>query len=133
MNLKAGLLILASVTVTVIALMYGLSPTWFAENLLSDTASISRDQAHILRAIMMLYISLGLFWLICSRSNRLQDSGILVLCIFCGGLAVGRIISILVDGVPSPVLIVYLGMELGMAPICLLLLGRKDQDTSSNG
>ena len=38
------------------------------------------------------------------------------------GLAAGRALSIVVDGTPSPALIVYLLLEVGLAGIGILLL-----------
>ena len=84
----------------------------------------SIDQSHILRAVMMLYIALGLFWLCCAFSDRYRDAGIIVLAVFCGGLVAGRFLSIIVDGIPSPILILYIFMELSIVPVCIWLLRR---------
>jgi len=75
---------------------------------------------------MMLYISLGLFWFYAAFSNKFRDAGIVVLAVFCGGLVSGRILSVIIDGLPSPVLIVYIFMELSLIPVCVWLLRRQD-------
>ena len=124
MNLKKGLLILSFFTICVIALLYGVSPEWFFETFLLDSQVPTVDQSHILRAVMVLYIALGLFWLWCAFSDKYRDAGVLVLCIFCGGLVVGRILSVIVDGVPSPLLVLYIFMELSLVPVCIWLLRR---------
>ena len=124
MQLKKGLLILAFVTICVIGLLYGVSPQWFFENLLANSQAPSIDQTHIMRAVMMLYIALGLFWLYSAFSDKYRDAGIVVLGVFCAGLVTGRIISVVVDGTPSPVLILYIVMELSLVPICIWLLKR---------
>lgn len=124
MKLKKALLIFSFVTICIIALMYGVSPQWFFETFLIDSQSPSIDQSHILRAVMMLYISLGLFWLYSAFSDKYRDAGIIVLAIFCGGLVLGRILSVIVDGTPSPVLILYIFMELSLVPVCIWLLRR---------
>ena len=126
MQLKKGLLILSFFTISAIALLYGVSPEWFFSAFLVDSQPPNIDQSHILRAVMMLYIALGLFWLWSAFSDKYRDAGLLVLCIFCGGLVAGRILSVVVDGVPSPILLLYIAMELGMVPICIWLLRRGD-------
>ena len=63
MQLKKVLLVLSFVTVCVIALLYGISPQWFFDTFLVTSQKPSIDQSHILRAVMMLYVALGLFWL----------------------------------------------------------------------
>ncbi len=125
MKLKAGLLTLSCLTITGIGLLYGVSPAWFSETFLSNSSPPSTDQAHILRAVMMLYLALGGFWLWSAFSDKYRDAGILVLCIFCGGLVAGRILSVAIDGQPSTLLIVYIAMELATVPVCIWLLRRK--------
>lgn len=122
MNLKKGLLVFSSFTVCIIALLYGVSPTWFFATFLIDVQAPSIDQSHILRAVMMMYISLGLFWLYSAFSEKLRDTAIVVLCIFCAGLVAGRILSVIIDGVPSPLLILYIFMEMSLVPSCIWLL-----------
>ena len=124
MNLKKGLLLLSFVTISVIAMIYGMSPHWFFTTFLAETETPGVDQSHILRAVMGLYIALGGFWLYCAFSEKHQDIGIVVLAVFCGGLVLGRILSVALDGVPSPILCVYIAMELVMVPICIWLLKR---------
>ena len=126
MLLKKWLLIFSFFIISVIALLYGVSPDWFYGTFLVDSKPPGIDQSHILRAVMMLYIALGLFWLWSAFSDKYRDAGVLVLCIFCGGLVAGRILSVVVDGMPSPILLLYIAMELGMVPICIWLLRRGD-------
>jgi len=124
MQLKKVLLVLSFVTICIIALLYGISPQWFFDTFLVTSQDLSIDQSHILRAVMMLYIALGLFWLYCAFSDKYRDSGIIVLAVFCGGLVAGRILSVIVDGIPSPLLILYIFMELSLVPACFWLMRR---------
>ena len=124
MLLKKGLLVLSFATICIIALLYGISPQWFFETMLVDASAPSIDQSHILRAVMTLYIGFGLFWLYCAFSDKYRDAGIVVLAVFCGGLVVGRILSVMIDGMPSPILLLYIGMELSLVPICIWVLRR---------
>jgi hypothetical protein len=124
MQLKKVLLVLSFVTICIIALLYGISPQWFFDTFLLTSQDPSIDQSHILRAVMMLYIALGFFWLYCAFSGKYRDSGIIVLAVFCGGLVAGRILSVIVDGIPSPLLILYIFMELSLVPVCFWLMRR---------
>ena len=124
MQLKKVLLFFSFITICVIALLYGISPQWFFDTFLVTSQEPSIDQSHILRAIMMLYIALGLFWLCCAFSDRYRDAGIIVLAVFCGGLVAGRVLSVIVDGIPSSILILYIFMELSLVPVCIWLMRR---------
>lgn len=131
MNFKKALLLTSFGTISVIALLYGISPKWFFDVFLIDSTAPSIDQSHVLRAVMMLYLALGFFWLYSAFSEKYRDAGVIVLAVFCGGLASGRILSVIVDGMPSPILLVYIGMELGLVPICIWLLKRDESATES--
>ena len=124
MNLKKGLLIFSFFVVCIIGLLYGVSPGWFFGTFLVDSQTPSVDQSHILRAVMMLYVALALFWLYSAFSDKYRDAGIVVLCLFCGGLVTGRILSVIVDGIPSLLLILYVFMELSLVPVCIWILRR---------
>jgi hypothetical protein len=124
MQLKKVLLVLSFATVCIIALLYGISPQWFFDTFLVTSQKPSIDQSHILRAVMMLYVALGMFWLYCAFSDRYLDAGIIVIAVFCGGLVAGRILSVIVDGIPSPILILYIFMELSLVPVCIWLMRR---------
>ncbi|SDL37547.1 protein of unknown function [Maridesulfovibrio ferrireducens] len=129
MILKKGVLVFSFVTITTIALLYGVSPQWFFSTFLVDSQIPNIDQSHILRAVMMLYIALGLFWLYCAFSSKFRDAGIIVLALFCGGLVAGRILSVIIDGLPSPILIVYILIEFSMVPVCIWLLKREKAES----
>ena len=46
--------------------------------------------------------------------------------VFCAySLAIGRILSLIVDGMPSPILLFYLAVELVVGTWGLLVLGRE--------
>lgn len=124
MPLKRLFLIISCLTICVIASLYGISPEWFFKTFIETGTVPSIDQSHILRAVMMLYITLGLFWLYCAFSAKFRDVGIIVLALFCGGLVSGRILSVIIDGQPSPIFILYIFMELSLIPICIWLLRR---------
>lgn len=116
MTIKKYYLIFASCTVAIIALLYGVSPQWFAQTFL-DIATLSVDIAHILRAVMCLYIALGMFWVYSAFNDTYRNVAVLTTMIFAGGLVSGRIISLFTDGQPSAILILYVVMEFALVPI----------------
>jgi len=116
MMIKKYFLIAAFVSVSVIALLYGISPRWFAYTFL-DLPEIPLDFAHILRAVMCLYLALGLFWLFSAFSENYRNTAVLTTMLFSGGLVLGRIFSLFADGDPSAILLIYLAMELVLVPV----------------
>ena len=70
---------------SIIALLYGVAPFWFARTFLG-VDELSVNLAHILRAVMCLYLALGLFWLYSAFNDRLRDTAILTTMVFAGGL-----------------------------------------------
>lgn len=115
MIIKKYYLIFTFCTVTIIALLYGISPQWFAQTFL-DVPELSLDIAHILRAVMCLYIALGLFWLYGAFNDIYRNVAVLTTMIFAGGLVTGRIISLFSDGQPSGILMLYVVMEFALVP-----------------
>jgi len=110
MQIKKAFLIGAFVAVTIIALLYAVSPTWFAATLLGVT-DLDLNFAHILRAIGGLYLALAAFWLYAAFNDKYRDAALLTTILFAGGLAAGRCVSLILDGQPAPVLLIYLAME----------------------
>ena len=116
MKIKKYFLILAFVMVAIIALLYGVSPQWFARTFLG-IVELNLNIAHILRAVMCLYLGLGLFWLFSAFSNKYRNVAVLTTVIFAAGLVTGRIISFFSDGEPAPILLLYIFMEFALVPL----------------
>ena len=116
MIIKKYFLIFSFSVVAIIALLYGISPQWFAQTFL-DVPNVSLDIAHILRAVMCLYLALGLFWLFAAFSDKYRNTAVLTIMIFSGGLVSGRIISLFADGQPSGLLMLYVVMEFVLVPV----------------
>ena len=90
MRVKRAFLVLAFAMASVIALLYGISPTWFARTFLGVT-ELSSDLAHIFRAMMCLYLALACFWLFAAFSDTHRNSAILTTIVFCGGARHGPV------------------------------------------
>ena len=116
MKFKQYFLIFAFCVVSIIALLYGVSPTWFAQTFLG-ISELDLNVAHILRAVMGLYLALGVFWLCAAFSEKHRNTAVLTCLIFAGGLVMGRIVSLFADGQPKPLLVLYMVFELALLPI----------------
>ena len=116
MKIKKYFLIFAFCAVSIIALLYGISPHWFALTFLG-VRELDLDLAHILRAVMCLYLALGLFWLFAAFNDKYRNTAILTTGIFAAGLVIGRIISLFADGQPAPLLVFYIIMEFVLIPV----------------
>lgn len=116
MLIKKYFLIFSFSVVAIIALLYGVSPQWFAQTFL-DVPSINLDIAHILRAVTGLYLVLGAFWLFAAFNDKYRNFAVLSIVLFAGGLVSGRIISLFIDGQPSGILMLYVVMEFAFVPI----------------
>ena len=125
MKLKKAFLILAFAMVSIIALLYGLDPAWFARTFLG-VDDLSVNFAHILRAVMCLYLALGCFWLFSAFSDKHRDTAILTTIIFAGGLVIGRLLSFIVDGQPAPLLIFYAALEFTIIPLAWWIYSRPE-------
>jgi hypothetical protein len=125
MKIKKYFLILSSCTILVVGLLYGLSPNWFARTFLG-VSQLDLNLAHILRAMMCLYLGFALFWLIAAFNDRYRNAAVLTVVVFPGALVIGRIISFFVDGPASPLLSFYLVAELVQAPIAYWVFKRPD-------
>lgn len=121
MNLKKPFLIFSGITIFVIAGLYSINPAWFVDVFLGSATQASLDFSHIMRAVSGMYVAFGCYWLYGAFNKAHQDSALLVLMLFCAGLATGRVFSICLDGTPSAILVLYTLMEFAIVPICLWL------------
>lgn len=119
------LLVLAALGLVPIALSYGLVPSASVTFLLGFPVE-GVNETHVFRAIMGLYLANAVFWLLAAFKPELRRPALWVLFLFMTGLAAGRVLSILVDGMPGTVLVLYLLAELVFGVLAALAL-RKDQ------
>ncbi len=132
MRLKKYFLILGFFLISGIAALYGVSPAWFARTFFG-IADLNVNLAHILRAVMCLYVAFGLFWLISAFDAKRRNTAILTMIVFGSGLFVGRVVSFVSDGWPSPLLIGYAALELGLLPIAYLIYRQPDEAQPTRG
>ena len=99
-----------------ISLSYGLFPSQSLVYLY-DIEVTNTNLKNIFRAIMGLYISLVAFWIIGARHKSLQLPALWSLTIFMLGLAMGRLLSLVIDGLPYPPFVLYMLLEFLFAAV----------------
>ena len=73
---------------------------------------------------MGLYLALVGFWVAGARRASLTLPALWSLTVFMLGLAAGRAVSIAIDGMPHPLLTMYLVLELGFGSVGFYLATR---------
>ena len=114
MSKESVFLLVAAVGLTPIALAYGLIPATTVP-MLYGVEMDSVNITHIFRAVMGLYLAMVIFWILGAARESLRFAALCSVVVFMGGLALGRILSLLVDGIPAGLLVIYLVLELGFA------------------
>jgi uncharacterized protein YacL len=107
-------LTISAIIITAIALAYGL----FTNNILPklfDFTVESIDLKHVFRATMGLYLGMVVLWVIGIFKPLHWRIATISNVFFMTGLALGRIISLVVDGVPSISFSIGLALELTLA------------------
>lgn len=86
--------------VTTAALVYGFQP-----DLLFEVSVQTTDESNIYIAIMGLYLCFAAFWVIGLKQTSYWKAATISNMLFMLGLASGRLISFVIDGMPSAVLL----------------------------
>lgn len=114
-------LLVAAIGLAIVALSYGVAPAKFLP-LVLDFPVETIDAKHVFRGIMGVYLGLASFWGIAIYSPQFSRAAVISVICFMAGLALGRLLSLMVDGMASPLLLVYLGVEMVMAVLGLFVL-----------
>lgn len=123
MDKEQVFLCLAAIGLTPIALGYGLVPQ-VTMPVLYDISPDSVGEVHILRAVMGLYLGMVVFWVLGALRVYLRYAALCSVAVFMLGLAAGRALSLLVDGMPAVMLVVYLLLEVGFGAVAITLASR---------
>ena len=126
MNIRQIFLLVAAIGLLPIALSYGLIPQKSLSYLFDITVS-DPNSIHIFRAVMGLYLALIIFWLIGAFKVQVRQAALYSLIVFMFGLAAGRILSLIIDGMPHWLLALYLVLELVFGVLAILLIKKSDK------
>jgi Domain of unknown function (DUF4345) len=102
MKMKNLHLILSTIILIPVALGYGIAPKTVLPILLNirlDTV----DMLNICRAIMVLYLAISILFLMGIFNKKYWFTATITNIFLMGGLALGRILSLVLDGIPSPI------------------------------
>ncbi len=122
MNTRA-FLIFCAVGLVPIALGYGVNPSASLGALFGITVD-STNLTHIMRAVMGLYLGMAVIWLLGAFKASLTGPALVSCAVFMLGLAAGRILSIVVDGPPHWLLMVFAALEVLLGSIAIWLYGK---------
>ena len=89
-------LIISILIVVPVALVYGFQP-----DLLFDITIKSIDEANIFKANMGLYLCFSVLWILGILKQNYWYAATIANIIFMLGLALGRVISLIIDGLPT--------------------------------
>ena len=121
MNYRKAYLWLSAIGLFPVALSYGVAPVESLNWLFGMTVEVP-NEAHIFRGIMGLYLAMVLLWIIGAMHESCERPAIIAEVFFMGGLAVGRLLSVVVDGVPHWLLLGYIAVEVALAIAGIALL-----------
>jgi hypothetical protein len=113
-------LIFCAVGLVPIALGYGAKPSASLDILFGITVDTT-NLTHIMRAVMGLYLGMVVLWVWGAFNKQMTIPALVSCAVFMLGLAAGRILSLILDGMPHWLLIVYAILEivLGLAAIVI--------------
>ena len=77
---------------------------------------------HVFRAVMGLYLGMICFWLAGVLRPNLRIAALWTVFAFVTGIALGRVLSLILDGWPGPLLLFYLLAENVLAATTLWLI-----------
>jgi uncharacterized protein YacL len=113
-NRKNLHLTISAIIITIISLAYGLFPNRILPKLFDFNAE-SIDLKQVFRAMMGLYLGMVILWVIGIFKPHYWRIATVSNIFFMIGLAVGRVISFVVDGIPSIPFPIGLALELTLA------------------
>ncbi|OBT06807.1 hypothetical protein A9267_12970 [Shewanella sp. UCD-FRSSP16_17] len=116
-------LLATAVGLTPIALSYGFSPSTSLSFLFNIDAT-PVNVTHIFRAVMGLYFALVTFWVVGAFVQKIRLPALYSLVVFMVGLGLGRLLSLVLDGMPHWLLVVYMLLEAGFAVVGILMINK---------
>ena len=117
-------LLFAGVFLFPVALTYGVDPAAILPKFMNITVE-GTDQTHIFRALSCLYLAMSTFCIIAAFTPEWRHVAVIWAVFFAYSLAIGRLISMVIDGMPSGILLFFLAVELIVGTLGLLLLSRE--------
>ena len=108
-----------------IALSYGLMPDLSLKYLYNITVEDTNTK-HIFRAITGLYLAMIGIWFLGAFQEKHRLVALYAMAIFMVGLAFGRIISFVIDGIPHWLFIFYTAAEIFSGVVALYFINKRN-------
>lgn len=123
-TLARAFLLFTSAGLIPVALGYGVMPAATMEALYGITIE-GPGLNNIMRATMCLYLGMASLWLVGAFRPAATQTALLVCGIFMSSIAVGRVLSLALDGMPHWLLVAFTGLEVagGAAAFALYRAG----------
>jgi hypothetical protein len=125
MTITRVYLLMITVGLFPIALSYGVDPASTLPKLFGFAVE-APNQTQLFRVYMCLYVGMCVFCALAAFRREWQHVAMIWAVIFMVSLATGRVLSILLDGMPASLLNWYLVVEAAMAGFGLWILARQD-------
>lgn len=103
-----------------VALSYGARPSLSLDVLFGISVE-STNLTHIMRAVMGLYLGMIVIWIWGAFSKPMAGPALVSCAVFMLGLAAGRTLSFLLDGMPHWLLVVYAVLEVVLGAVAIAL------------
>lgn len=113
-------LVFCAIGLVPIALGYGAKPSVSLDALYGITVD-STNLTHIMRAVMGLYLGMVVLWLWGAFKTSMTRSALLSCAVFMLGLAAGRVLSLVLDGMPHWLLVTYAVLEVVLGVMAIAL------------
>ena len=127
MTKESFFLLFISLGVFPAALGYGLNPKDFLP-ILYGIEVADNNLSNIFRAIMGLYIGCVLLWIFGAFNKSLTIPALWCMFVFMIGIGLGRALSLILDGMPDMIFVLFMSFEFVAAGITFYLLRGKAQE-----
>lgn len=113
-------LLFCAVGLVPIALGYGAKPSFSLDSLFDITVD-TINLTHIMRSVMGLYLAMVVLWFWGAFSKSMTSPALVACAVFMLGLASGRLLSFVLDGMPHWLLVTYALLEIGLGMTAVIL------------
>jgi len=116
LTIGRGFLLIAALALANVSRNYGVDPERTLHELFGFTIT-SKAEVHMFRAVMGLYLAFAGYWIAGALRPSWTRPAMVSVVLLMGGLAGGRVLSIVVDGTPNSTLTSYLVVEVVFAVV----------------
>ncbi len=113
-------LLFCAVGLVPIALGYGARPSTTLDVLFGITVDTT-NLTHIMRAVMGLYLGMAVIWVWGAFKAPMAAPALVSCAVFMLGLAAGRVLSLILDGMPHWLLVVYAAIEIVLGLVAIAI------------